>query len=205
MVENLGYLLFKGVDEMRLFLGIGFSDEIKLKINEVEELVKTKITSGSLVPMENHHITIHFLGSIEEESVEKLKEILEKAASELKPFELQFDRIGVFSKRKGNIIWLGIKGNEELQKCHTILKDFLLASGFNAETMPYTPHITLVRNAKIDRENFNLDTLNEELPEIRDKIKVDRLVLFESARVEGKLCYLEKYESKLLSKRISRE
>lgn len=53
-------------DEMRLFLGIGFSDQIKFKINEVEEAVKTKIISGSPVPLENHHITIHFLGSIEE-------------------------------------------------------------------------------------------------------------------------------------------
>lgn len=190
---------------MRVFLGIGFNDEIKRKINGAEEWVKTKIVSGSFVPMENHHITIHFLGSIEEERIERLKEILDKAASEVKPFDLQFEKIGVFSKRKGNIIWLGIKDNEELQKCHAILKDSLLGSGFNAEVMTYTPHITLVRNAKVDRENFNLEKINDEFPEIRDMVKVDRLVLFESTRVEGRLCYLEKYESKLSSKRIRKE
>lgn len=182
---------------MRLFLGIGFNEEIKFKINEVEEVVKTKIISGSLVPMENHHITIHFLGNIEEERVEKLKEILDTAANELKPFELQFDKLGLFSKRKGNIIWLGIKDHEELQKCHAILKDLLLANGFNAEVMPYTPHITLVRNAKIDREQFNLEMINEVVPKISDFVKVNRLVLFESTRIEGKLCYLENSEAKI--------
>jgi 2'-5' RNA ligase len=187
---------------MRLFLGIGFSDGIKFKINEVEEVVKTKITSGSLVPMENHHITIQFLGNIEDERVEKLKEILETAASKLKPFDLQFDNLGMFSKRKGNIIWLGIKFNEELQKCHAILKDLLLANGFNAEVMPYTPHITLIRNAKMDRETFNLEKINDELPKISDQINVDRLILFESTRVEDKLCYLEKYETKLFTPNV---
>lgn len=190
---------------MRIFLGIGFSNEIKLKINEVEELLKTKISSGSFVPQENHHITIHFLGSIEEDRIGNLKEILDKAAGELEPFDLQFDKIGVFSKRKGNIIWLGIRENKELQKCHAILKDFLLESRFNAEVRPYTPHITLVRNAKIDWENFNLKKINEELPDIGEKVKVDFLVLFESTRIEGKLCYLKKYESMLSFKRISRE
>jgi len=182
---------------MRLFLGIGFSDEIKFKINEIEEVVKTKIISGSLVPVENHHITIHFLGSIEEDRVEELKEILEKAASKLIPFFLQFDYLGLFSKRKGNIVWLGLKHHEELQKCHAILKELLLANGFNAEMIPYTPHITLVRNAKIDREMFNLEKINDELPKINDLVYVDRLVLFESARLEGKLCYLEKFEANI--------
>jgi len=183
---------------MRLFLGIGFSDEIKFKINEIEEAVKTKIISGSIVPVENHHITIHFLGSIEEERVEKLKEILEMAASKLNSFYLQFDRLGLFSKRKGNIIWLGIKGSEELQKCHAILKELLLAKGFTVETMPYTPHITLVRNARIDRETFNLEKINDELPKISDLVYIDRLILFESIRVEGKLCYLEKFEVNII-------
>lgn len=182
---------------MRLFLGIGFSNEIKIKINEVEEVVKSKITSGNPVPMENHHITIHFLGSIDEDRLEKLKEILETAASQLKPFDLQFDSLGLFSKRKGNIIWLGIKNNEELQKCHAILKDLLLANGFNAESMPYTPHITLIRNAKIDREIFNLEKINDETPKISELIDVHRLVLFESTRVDEKLCYLEKYEANI--------
>ena len=187
---------------MRLFLGIGFSDEIKFKINEIEEAVKTKIISGSLVPVENHHITIQFLGSIEEDRVEKLKEILETTASKLNPFSLQFDQLGLFSKRKGNIIWLGIKHHEELQKCHAILKELLLANGFNAEMMPYTPHITLVRNAKIDRETFNLEKINKEFPKISDLVYVDRLVLFESARVKGKLCYLEKFEVNIKIKNV---
>ena len=180
---------------MRLFLGIRFSDEIKFKINEVEEVVKTKIISGSLVPLENHHITIHFLGNVDVDKVEKLKEILDAGASKLKPFDLQFDNLGMFKKRKGNIIWLGIKFNEELQKCHAILKDLLLANGFNAEVMPYTPHISLIRNAKIDLEQFDLDKINDVLPKISELINVDRLILFESTRVEDKLCYLEKYEA----------
>ncbi|MGB4588027.1 MAG: RNA 2',3'-cyclic phosphodiesterase [Clostridiaceae bacterium] len=182
---------------MRLFLGISFTEEIKQKINEIEEVVKTKIISGSLVPVENHHITIHFLGSIEEERIDKLKEILDEAASKLSPFYLQFDELGIFSKRKGNIIWLGIKVNEELQKCHALLKDLLLANGFNAEAMPYTPHITLIRNARFDREAFKLEQINGLIPKIGHHISVDRLVLFESTRVEGKLCYLEKYDAKL--------
>lgn len=181
---------------MRLFLGIRFNNEIKFKINEVEEIVKTKIISGSLVPLENHHITIHFLGSIEEDKVEKLKEILDAAASKIKPFDLQFDNLGMFKKRKGNIIWLGIKFNEELQKCYAILKDLLLANGFNTEVMLYTPHITLIRNVKIDREQFDLEKINDVLPKISELINVDRLILFESTRVEDKLCYLEKYEAK---------
>lgn len=181
---------------MRLFLGIRFNDEIKFKINAVEEVVKTIIISGSLVPLENHHITIHFLGGVDEDKVGKLKEILDTAARKLKPFDLQFDKLGMFKKRKGNIIWMGIKFNEELQKCHAILKELLLVNGFNAEVIPYTPHITLIRNAKIDREQFDLEKINDGLPNISELINIDRLILFESTRVEDKLCYLEKYEAK---------
>lgn len=184
---------------MRVFIGIELSDDAKRKISDIEDSLRENVLSGNFVPEENHHITLHFLGDIQEERIAKLREAMEEASLHLRHFDLKTGRLGEFRKRSRSIILMGLEESEELQKAYSRLKDALEEKGFVAENTPYVPHITLVRNA-IWRKNGSEGTLPKPgsagtgIP-----ILADRFVLFESKRVEGKSCYIKKYESEFYS------
>ena len=186
---------------MRVFIGIALSDDAKRMISENEDILRKRILSGNFVPEENHHITLHFLGDIEEERIAQLKEAMDEASLHLRPFNLETSWVGEFRKRKRFIIWMGLEESEELQKAHGRLKDALEDKGFETEKAPFVPHITLVRNAIWRKEDSGLTFRETESTGRKIPIMADRFVLFESKRVDGKLSYINKYESNLYTEK----
>jgi len=113
MVNNDG----KRGQLIRCFIAIDFTDEIIKEVARVqEELGKIKFR-GKLTELENLHLTLKFLGEIDEN---KVKEIRKKLGEiKFKEFEGKTGRIGTFSIR-GNprIVWVKVEGKEiwDLQK-----------------------------------------------------------------------------------------
>lgn len=94
---------------MRAFISIDIPDNIKKEILRIQD--KLPEFKGKKTETENLHLTLKFLGWIDEEKIGKIRERL----SEIKfsKFETQIDKLGIFFDR---IIWLNMKNCEELQK-----------------------------------------------------------------------------------------
>jgi len=158
----------------RCFIAIDLDDENKDRIIEIQKQLPEFY--GKLIEKENLHLTLKFLGEIDDDKIEVVKKVLKTI--NLKKFEIWFDKLGIFSEKIPRIIWIGVDENHkilfDLQK--TI--DDNLAILFEREKR-FMAHLTLARIKKVeDREIFFEKLKKIKLPEI--KISVNEFFLVES-------------------------
>lgn len=172
---------------MRVFFAIEFDDSIKEYIGKVQNTVIENSIKGNLSHEDNFHLTLKFIGEVGEEKLTRLKYSLDGTVKEFEPFSLMFDRLGFFTKEAKKIVWIGIRNEDKgLEQLYNILEAVLFNNGFSKDLRGYSPHITLARET-VFKVGFE-----EKLSKIEidpKKIKVNRVSLMESTRVNGKLKY----------------
>ena len=125
----------------RAFICLEFPDEIIKEVARVQESLCNKMFTGKMTELGNLHLTLKFLGEIDDEMVEKVKEKLREI--KFAPFRCCFGITGTFSIR-GNprIVWIKLNGEEiwNLQK----KIDSALQELFKPEER-FMSHLTIAR------------------------------------------------------------
>ncbi len=171
---------------MRLFISINLDEElVREYYKKVEELRKNTIR-GRFPHPENMHITVVFIG--ETENDEAVKVAMDRLVAE--PFELKFRSIGKFRRHGSETYFVGLRRNAMLKSINFQLSEALREAGFEVEKREYTPHLTLGRNVVL-KPDFDFEEFSKEVIEIEGRMKVDRISLMKSERVEGKQHYTE--------------
>jgi 2'-5' RNA ligase len=100
----------------------------------------------SWVEARNLHLTLHFLGEIEEARLPSLADALAPGLG-LAPPRVGLGGWGVFPARgAARVIWLGVTaGAEALAFAHAELGRRLSAAGITADARPFSPHLTVGR------------------------------------------------------------
>lgn len=171
----------KGVEEknselgVRAFVCIDVPDEIIREIARVQEEVGKRRFDGKMTELENLHLTLKFLGEIDEEKVKEIIGRLKKI--EFSEIECTLGRTGTFSY-KGNprIVWVKIngKGIMELQK----KIDDALKGMFEPEER-FMSHLTVARVRFVkDKKGFMEHVAGVGVKKI--KFRVDRFFLKQS-------------------------
>jgi len=136
---------------MRCFISIDLESEIKKEIKCIQEKLRKKVLfTGKFTEIENLHLTLKFLGEIDEEKIEEVKKLLSKI--KFSEFEISLGEVGVFSVKFPRIIWIKLNGIGiwDLQK----QIDSALGGLFPAEEK-FMGHVTLARIKKVgDRKEF---------------------------------------------------
>ena len=96
---------------------------------------------------EKLHLTLKFLGDIDEEQLSALENVVENVKDRFSSFNLQISETGVFpSERNARVLWLGVKGEvETLKKINAVLETECEKIGFKKENRNFTPHLTIAR------------------------------------------------------------
>jgi len=171
---------------MRAFISIDLPKEAKEKVKEIQD--KLPEFSGKKTEIENLHLTLKFLGEVDEEVIEKVKERLREI--KFNSFETEIDSIGIFSEKFIRIVWLHLSNCDNLQK----EIDNNLADLFAKENR-FMSHMTIARIKNIkDKKSFL-----EEIRKIKfEKIsfEVDRFLLKKSTLTESGPIYevIEEYK-----------
>jgi 2'-5' RNA ligase len=172
---------------MRVFFAIEFDDSIKHYIETVQNIVRENSIKGNFSHEDNFHLTLKFIGEVGEEKLTKLKYSLDSTVKQVQPFSIKFDRLGFFTKDAKKIVWIGIRNEDKgLDQLYNTLEAFLFNNGFSKDFRGYSPHITLAR------ETVFMPGFEEKLSKIEIdpmEIRVNRVSLMESTRVNGKLKY----------------
>lgn len=130
---------------MRTFIAIELSENLK---NFLAELIKVKanLEGISVVKKENFHITLKFLGEVEDRIIPNLSKILISIANQFEPFSLKLTHPGVFpDKIRPKVIWIGTENNDTLKKLAKQIDERVHELGFQKENREYKSHITLAR------------------------------------------------------------
>ena len=122
---------------MRLFIAITLSEEMKASATGAMHALKKAGVKGNYSPTANLHLTLAFIGEME--NAAPVKEALQTVS--YKPFRLSFSETGTF----GDILWIGVKGNQGLNGLAKSIRKALDAFGIGYDKKAFSPHITLIR------------------------------------------------------------
>ena len=132
---------------LRTFIAAVLADEIKQKLREVVENLKEIDADVKYVKPENAHLTLKFLGYVNESRLEDIKMALETTLKDTMPFEVSFSGISAFpSVNVPRVVWLGVKqGRETLHGVRDRLEENLSEIGIEKEGREYHSHLTVGR------------------------------------------------------------
>lgn len=170
---------------MRVFFAVELEEEIKEYLFSLQQKLRKVCSGGNFTHKDNFHLTLRFMGEQSEEQLLQLKNALYAAASEAQRFELRLGGLGAFNKGSKKIIWTGLDRSRELLSLHECLETVLEQEGYIREERSYSPHITLVRETRLESGFLEADII----PFEKLTVKVSSISLMESARVNNRLCY----------------
>ena len=157
---------------MRTFISIDLPEEVKKEVKKIQD--KLPEFDGKKAELENLHLTLKFLGEIDDDKVEEVKERLNKI--KFGKFPVAMDRIGVFSDNFVKIIWLHLNGCNELQK----EIDKRLKGLFEPEKR-FMSHLTIARVKSVKNKKEFLEKLKRiKIPTMKfiiDKFKLKKSIL----------------------------
>jgi 2'-5' RNA ligase len=139
---------------LRTFIAIDLTEEVRERITKHIETLKAASpdTQATWEKSEKAHITLKFLGNIEQRRVEDVTSALARAASDIGRFSVEMGEAGAFySRGKPHVLWLGVADQTgELARLYSALERELDGIGFPKEKRPFHPHITIARLKKPD-------------------------------------------------------
>lgn len=166
---------------MRLFIAINISEEIKAGLKKIADKLKEIDADVKWVRPEGMHITLKFLGNVDENRKDKIMHVLEEISARKSPFTVTFQGVGVFPDlKRPRVVWIGIeKGREELKDIAKELDAHLSGLGFLKEAREFSVHLTLGR-VKSSRGREKLVEVLESYNIILPELFVQKISLMES-------------------------
>ena len=178
---------------LRLFIATDISDEQRDATLALMENLRKGIQFTRAHPKwvgpESLHVTLKFLGGVEEERVDGIIQAVECKLLDRAPFEFSLKGLGVFpTEREPKVLWLGVdQGKRDLMELAQRLESALYPIGFAPELRAFHPHLTLARVKALSGAEAMMDVVNSHRRSAPDgSSRVDHVVLYRSElRPEG--------------------
>lgn len=158
----------------RLFAGIELDARVRAQCAHIAERLKAQGLQARFEAAEKLHITLAFLGWVDAEQVEAIRNALHDIAGTAQRFTLILDTLGAFPhERRPKIVWIGAREQGPLFRAlaHAARRAYE-SMGFSFDKEP-VPHVTV---ARIKGGRAHLPML-----EIRPmQLDVSAIALFES-------------------------
>ena len=143
---------------IRTFIAVDFPQDYIEKIVKIQ----SKLKNFNVKPVDPKlvHITLKFLGDVNENKIEEISKALDGIT--IPPFDARIGNVGVFPKPQYvKVVWLGAEGNFE--QLHNDVESALKPFKFKKDRRGYTAHATLARVKHIPKEEKAafLKVLNE--------------------------------------------
>ncbi len=124
---------------MRTFISITIPENVVNTINNIQNQLPKDNCKLNIA--KNHHLTLKFLGEVDENKIELIKKELESI--KFSKFKLELDKIGYFpTKDYIRVVWVGFKDNKDVNELQELVNK---ATNKYKQKQKFHPHITLAR------------------------------------------------------------
>ncbi len=133
---------------LRLFVGIGFPPELKLRLS----LLCSGVPGAKWVDPGNFHLTLRFIGEIGEDLAADIDNALSRLRG--RRFTLQIAGTGVFGGGdRPRSLWAGVERSVDLVTLRDKVEQAMIRVGLPPEPRKFAPHVTLarLRNPPVDK------------------------------------------------------
>ncbi len=139
---------------MRLFVAVDLDAHVRRAVGDVIVRAREAVDRAApgaaraikWVDPGNLHLTLHFLGEIEDARVEALRERLSEEVGEA-PFALGLGGAGCFPEAgPPRVVWIGVTtGAEPMARLHASIGGRLRELRIEVDERPFHPHLTIGR------------------------------------------------------------
>ena len=130
---------------MRLFVALDLPEPVRTALAELIASLKPKSKGARWVQPENLHITLKFIGHVKNEKLSPIQSALSSIHT-TQPVEIHFRGMGFFpNEHRPRAFWCGIAAPPNLAELAADIDRALAPLAIEAETRPFTPHLTLAR------------------------------------------------------------
>lgn len=137
---------------IRLFFALSLPDAVTASLAELP----LAAPGVRLVPPENYHLTLRFVGEVDEATAEDLHFAVARRFSErpIAPMSVALSGLGFFGDARDAMMWIGAPQSvERLRAVHRTLETVCQATGLEAETRTFVPHVTLAKARRAARSD----------------------------------------------------
>ena len=145
---------------IRAFLAVELSQELQAGLATVQQELKHRIEPElkrdmriSWTQPASIHLTLKFLGDMDEQGIEPLLVVVEQAIGSQIAVNVPLERLGAFPRPQSpRVLWVGPLENwdrgaeaKRIAEIHGAIEQACEGLGFLRETKPFSPHLTLAR------------------------------------------------------------
>jgi 2'-5' RNA ligase len=131
----------------RTFIALELNESLQSHLSGIIRQMAQQLPELRWVDPAGIHLTLAFLGELSDEQLAQAREATAQAAQTSTPFTYRLSHLGTFgSPRQPRVIWVGIdEPSGKLTRLHRTLNAELGQRGFQVDTRPFSPHLTLAR------------------------------------------------------------
>ena len=124
----------------RLFTALEIPRDAALSLS----LLRGGLPGARWVDVENYHITLRFIGDVDNHLADEVSYELDRAAN-AESFRIRLSHLGSFGGDKPRALYAGVENNEALQQLQTSHERVLRRVGLEPEARRFVPHVSLAR------------------------------------------------------------
>jgi 2'-5' RNA ligase len=124
----------------RLFTGLEVPYDVQLALS----LKRGGLLGARWIDPENYHITLCFIGDVDNHVADEVSYELDRAAS-FESFRLRLSHLGTFGGDKPRALYAGVENNEALQRLQATHERILRRVGLAPDARKFVPHVSLAR------------------------------------------------------------
>jgi len=178
---------------MRAFIALNFDENYKERIFTFSKNILEKhFNKYRQIKMNNIHMTIHFLGSIDN-NTDKLQFRMNKLLEGFYEFKLELTTWSYFNTKNGKLVWIKVEPNDKLNTIANAIRNEF--SDIRNEDRTFLPHITVARDARFYKDN-NIKAEEN----IKLEIPIKKVSIMQSHFGNKGVYYSELYNKNLLKK-----
>lgn len=166
---------------MRCFIAIDIPSGIRESLAKLIFHISAKSSGVKFVQPENIHITMKFLGEVDEKKAQDVIASLKVLSASHSAFSLEIKGAGVFpDPKRPNVLWVGIPESAPLQALYQEMEASLALLSFEKEARRFSPHLTIGRVKERHSAGFAVHELLKHSGEVFGSFEAREICLMQS-------------------------
>ncbi len=177
-------------ETIRTFISLELPGSVKQAVEGLKEHLMASGGDVKWVKIQGLHLTLKFLGQIPSEKVPAITGALDPIAVRERLFKVTLKGVGAFpSLRNPRVVWVGLEGDNRLARLQSYVEDAITRLGFESETRPFKPHLTLGRVRSPRRRQALIDALESKAAWESGTCELSEISLMKSELKPGGVVY----------------
>lgn len=143
--------------DLRCFLAVDLPEPLLHDLTDLQGRLGVIYPHLRRVKRENLHLTLHFLGNVSREIMERIVAECRPLTTNHRAFAVRIGELGVFPRwSEPTVVWLSLNGDmEPLSRLYRQTGAIIEKTGLKTDNRPFRPHITLARTPAGRREGLD--------------------------------------------------